>query len=254
MNKRMIQANEWMLQNKQIVSVEFWSGEVAEVTLLSYPTDAKQTIAKAVRGYKGIYSNEPVSEKEMQLLFQDLKNTKLGTPTEMLNFVFLIKDVPRSWTHQAVRTRIGAAVVQESTRFLGKRNMYKVLAPASVVKNNKVDPLYVNATAEAINGYINLVQFEKIPSQDARQLLPHSLLTNLYWSLNLRALMGIYNVRWCCQAEPSTWLPVMKQMKQQIENSCGKEIANFLSSPFTRGEPDCGFNASFDRPCSWRRK
>lgn len=243
----------FLAPDKAIKTIEFWTGKVAEVSLLSAPASARQTLAKTINGYKGIYSSKDLPEPEISALFQDLQKTKLGTPAEMLNFVFLVRDVPRSWTHQAVRTRIGAAAVQESTRFIGSKSVYKVLAPNTVLSDGKVSNSYIEGTVQAIRSYEELLSEKGVTSQDARNILPHSLLTNMYWSLTLRALMGIYDVRWCCQAEPSTWLPVMEQMKNQISESCGAEIAAFLSSPFTRGEPSCGFGASFDRPCAWRK-
>lgn len=253
-NKVLTDIAKWKLEDDTQITVQFWSGEVAEVELISYPTDAKQTLAKSIRGYKGIYSNEPVEEEEVTQLFKDLKNTKLGTPAEMLNFVFLVRDVPRSWTHQAVRTRIGSAFVQESTRFIGIQNVFKIYTPMSVSGirgNTKMNQDYKESTITAVQNYCNMINCG-IPSQDARNSLPHSLMTNMYWSINLRALMGVYEVRWCCQAESGTWLPIMAQMKESIRRTCGDEISDFLSSPITRGEHDCGFNASFDRKCTWR--
>lgn len=236
-------------------AIEFWAGEVAEVSLLSYPTDAAEALARAVRGYTGNYSRAALTREEADKLYADLKATKLGTPAEMLNFVFLVNDVPRSWTHQAVRTRIGASVVQESTRFFGSRGVYRVLVPKTLhhaTSNGEVvDETYADGTIVTIGNYADLVEQPGVSNQDARQILPHSLLTHMFWSLTLRALMGIYEVRWCCQAEPSTWIPVMKQMKKLIRESCGDAIAGFLIAPVDRGQ-NCGFGASFDRPCTWR--
>jgi thymidylate synthase ThyX len=254
MNKYLVTEHMFNTIKGTSVTIQFWSGEVAEVSLIDYPVHAEQTLARTVRGYTGYYENQPVPSSEIEFFFRNLKNTKLGTPAEMLNFVFLVRDVPRSWTHQAVRTRVGAAVVQESTRFIGARSVYKVLTPSSVINaGGLIDLSYHAGTIASIRAYANLVEQENIPSQDARQLLPHSLLTHMYWSLTLKTLMGIYNQRWCCQAEPSTWIPVMRQMKALITISCGEDIASFLSAPIDRGE-NCGFNATFDRPCTWRKR
>lgn len=242
------------LSDGRDITVNFWTGQVAEVSLISYPTDCIQTLAKIVRGYKGIYNDNPVMEPAVEQLLMDLKNTKLGTPAEMLNFVFLVNYVPRSWTHQAVRTRIGAAVVQESTRFIGIKDQFDIYVPhsARTKPERKIDPMYKDSVLVSIRNYCEMV-IEGIPSQDARQVLPHSLLTHMYWSLTLRALMGVYDVRWCCQSEPGTWLPVMQQMRNLIAQKCGTEISDFLTSPVMRGE-NCGFNASFDRKCTWRKE
>ena len=234
-------------------TVEFWAGEVADVTLIDYPSNARQTLARATRGYTGRYDIEPMTEEDVAQHLKDLKSTKLGTPAEMLNFVFLIRDVPRSFTHQLVRTRIGASYVQESTRFIGAKDVYKVLVPKTChTGSNILDP-YVYGTLHAIEGYEVMLKLDGVASQDARNLLPHSLLTHAYVSYTLRALMGVYEVRWCCQAEPSTWIPVMKQMKKLITDACGEEISGFLTAPIDRGQ-SCGFNASFDRVCVWKKR
>jgi len=232
-------------------TIEYWGGQVADVTLISHPMFARHTLATTTKGYTGRYTNEPMLGKELQQHLDDLKKTKLGTPAEMLNYVFLVRDVPRSWTHQAVRTRIGASVVQESTRFIGKKDVYKILVPSTLHDGRAIDSAYVRGNQAAIMAYEMAMSHTGVSNQDARNLLPHSVLTSMFWSLTLRALMGIYNVRWCCQAEPSTWIPVMQQMKDLIRNASGEDIAAFLSAPVDRNE-SCGFNASFDRPCVWK--
>lgn len=250
MNKQLLKSHSDNVGGHEY-TVEFWAGEVAEVTLIDYPANARQTLARTTRGYTGRYDTDPMSEEEVAQNMLDLKSTKLGTPAEMLNFTFLIRDVPRSFTHQMVRTRVGAAYVQESTRFIGAKDVYKVLVPKTCHAGETVLDPYVYATLNAIEGYEAMLKLEGVASQDARNLLPHSLLTHLYVSYSLRALMGVYNVRWCCQAEPSTWIPVMKQMKTLIRESCGDDIAGFLTAPIDRGQ-SCGFNASFDRACAWK--
>lgn len=252
MNKKLIHTHADNCRGHEY-TVEFWAGEVAEVELVSFPTSAARTLAVTTKGYTGDYTNAPLGSDEMDSLMKDLKNTKLGTPAEMLNFVFLVKDVPRSFTHQMVRTRVGAAYVQESTRFIGAKNVYKILVPKTAHIGDDIDPAYYEGNLYAIAAYEEMLTHEGVESQDARNLLPHSLLTSLYVSYSLRALMGVYNVRWCCQAEPSTWIPVMRQMKKQILESCGEDIAGFLTAPIDRGQA-CGFNASFDRPCSWKKR
>ena len=249
MNKTLLATHEDFV-NSHRFKIEFWAGEVAEVQLVSYPTDAARALAVTTKGYTGNYMNV-LDPGEIKPFLQDLKNTKLGTPAEMLNFVFLVRDVPRSFTHQAVRTRIGAAVVQESTRFIGALDTYKVLVPKTAHNGQEVDKAYWAGNVAAITCYEEMMSNPNVSNQDARNLLPHSMLTHMYWSLTLRALMGIFEVRWCCQAEPSSWIPVMKQMKQLITESCGAEVADFLSAPILRNQP-CGFNASFDRECSWK--
>lgn len=250
--KRMVQEVNMDTDQRMPVRLRFWAGEVAEVSLVSAPNNPEQALARAIRGYTGNYEDHPCTSEEISAMFQDLKSTKLGTPAEFLHYIFLIRDVPRSFTHQIVRTRL-ASVVQESTRFIGARDVYNVLVPGTMMLDPETPrPEYVYGTIEAIGAYIDLVDQQGVASQDARNILPHSLLTHLFWSIGLKSLMAVYEQRWCCQAEPSTWLPIMRQIKQLIKGQSGTRIASFLSAPINRGEP-CGYNASFDRPCVWKK-
>ncbi|MCG8620172.1 MAG: FAD-dependent thymidylate synthase, partial [Desulfobacterales bacterium] len=112
--------------------VNFWAGEVAEIELIDYPKWAEDTLIMATRGYSGRYDSTRPTDSERVQFLDDIKNTKLGTPIEMLNFVFLVRDVPRSFTHQIVRTRIGASYVQESTRFIGVQDDYNIFVPKTL--------------------------------------------------------------------------------------------------------------------------
>jgi thymidylate synthase (FAD) len=253
MNKILLDALNVITKAGNPLVLEFWGGEVAEITIIDYPSNALTTLARATRGYTGNYSNDPISPEEIERFVNDIKNTKLATPVEFLNFVFLVRDVPRSWTHQAVRTRIGAAYVQESTRFLDARPSYKILVPKTLHDSEGVNHEYKVGIMEAMLSYVNLLEAKKVSSQDARQLLPHGVLTHMFWSINMKSLQNVYNQRWCCAAESSTWIPVMRQMKKSIIATCGEEIGSLLTAPIDRDQ-DCGFNSSLDRPCIWKSR
>lgn len=249
MNKQLLHTHEDNCNGHEY-KIEFWTSSVPTVTLIDYPANARQTLARVTRGYTGRYDTEPMTEQEVAQHLKDLKSTKLGTPAEMLNFTFLIRDVPRSFTHQMVRTRVGAAYVQESTRFIGAKDVYGIIVPKTVHNGARIDPTYLMGNINAIASYEETLSHVGVASQDARQLLPHSVLTHLYASYSLKALMGVYEVRNCCQAEQQ-WYMVVKQMKQLVGDSCGSDISDFITSPIDRGQ-SCGFNASFDRACAWK--
>lgn len=233
-------------------SIQFWAGEVPEVYLVDYPTNALETLARVTRGYLGHYDMQPISKEDVEIFAAEIQKTALNTPVEMLNFVFLVRDVPRSFTHQLVRTRVGASYVQQSTRFIGSLDTYKVLVPATCLIGSEIDADYYWGNVDAIRAYANVVEKQGIKSEDARQLLPHSILTHVFWSINMKALKLVYNQRWCCHAEPSTWLPVMRQVKRLITNICGATIGGMLTAPIDRGE-SCGYNSSvLDAPCTWK--
>lgn len=108
MEKTLVKESMFYSAKRKQFTIQFWTGEVAEVHLLDYPINALETLARATRGYLGNYTMDPFKEGELELFAAEIQKTPLGTPVEMLNFVFLVRDVPRSFTHQLVRTRVGA--------------------------------------------------------------------------------------------------------------------------------------------------
>jgi flavin-dependent thymidylate synthase len=230
--------------------VQIVGGAVPTVELVTWSEDPVGTMAKAARGYTGVYSNEAPDPYEEDSLVKDILNTKLATPMEMVHFTFLIQDASRAWTHQAVRYRIGTAFIQESMRFLGHKSVYKVLATYDDVKDMAFDQ-YAVVCARAVETYV-MMRDQGIPDQDARGVLPTNILTRMFWDMSLSTLRNVINTRWCCQAQGNEWLPIVAQFKKLLTIRW-PEMHPFLTAPIDRGEP-CGFNASFDRPCVWKAR
>lgn len=228
--------------------VELHTNPCATVELVTGTVFSLQTIAKLVRGYKGIYSNDLASEQEMYNAVKDLNATKLQTPFEMISFVFLITNVTRAFTHQLVRTRIGASYVQESMRFLGAKDIYRALVGTEIHTVNERLLDYRMSINSAILSYERLLA-SGVSSEEARGVLPTNILTSIFFGVTLRTLQHIYAQRMCCQAQPGEWQVVMKQIKDLLIENYN---FNFLSAPFERGEP-CGYRASFDRKCIWQK-
>ena len=220
------------------------------VTFVDGPRNPLGTIAKLSRGYKGIYSNSTPSDEEIKNAIDDINDTKLQTPYEMMSFVFLIGDVTRSFTHQLVRTRVGASYVQESMRFIGHKGVYKVLASHKVKIRGSYD-FYLKTVSDAIWAYEALLNLG-VPGEDARDVLPHGIMTQVFVGYALSALVKVYSQRVCCQAQPGQWQIIAKKMKELLIEEYGDKISLAVSAPFERGEP-CGYRASFDRPCSWQK-
>lgn len=230
-------------------TVQIVGGDVSEVSLVSMTSSPEYVLAVTTRGYTGEYSTHPPSSTERQKLLEDIVKTKLATPTEMIHFTWLITGVTRAWTHQAVRYRVGTAFVQQSMRFLGYQDIYRVLCPLDSNDYGFDDFCY--ASYRGVKAYVDMKDLG-IADQDARGVLPTNILTALFWDMSLSTLMHIVNTRWCCQAQTDEWLPVLKQMREQVYTA-SPEMAELITAPIERGEP-CGFNASFDRPCMWKKR
>jgi len=242
--------------------IQFVKPAAATVTLCSYTTTPASTMFLVTRAYKGIYDASPQIKDNYTAknAFEDIQKTKLQTPLEMIHMLWLLQDVTRAFTHQLVRYRVGTSFVQESMRFLGMKKVFKVLVTHSAAEDSIVynDPavsnldIYCLGASGAISDYVELLS-RGVPSEDARGILPTNILTNIYFDCSLRTLQNIFPQRLCCQAQQGEWQPILLEMRKQIKQNMGTGIESLLQAPYERGE-DCGYRASFDRPCIWQKE
>ena len=235
--------------------IEIHSPGVAQVQLAAYTMFPDDTLYLLVRAYKGIYrlntTREDIVDYPQAQAFDDVKNTKLQTPLEMINTTWLLTDVSRAFTHQLVRYRVGTAFIQESMRFYGMRKVFRVLMSHEI--EGRVDENdYILGIEEAIQAYVKLLS-KGVEDQDARGVLPTNILTNIYFHCSFRTLQNIFPQRLCCQAQQGEWQPILRVMRGMIVERMGKRVESLLQTPYERGE-DCGYRASFDRPCIWQKE
>lgn len=224
-------------------------GITSEVKLIAITENPASSLAIATNGYNGIFADNIAIEVEEELL-TEIRKTRFGAPIEMVNMIFLINGVTRSHTHQIVRYRVGSSYVQESMRFLGEYRPFEVFVPDNIAQNEEELDYFCSTNQTSIRYYLDAVERGTIEKADAREALPHGTLTSIFWSLSLASLRHIFSARWCCQAQTDRWIPLLAQMRACLEPY---ELDAFLQSPAERGE-NCGFNANFDRPCSWKNK
>jgi len=233
-------------------NVRFVKSPTAKVYLIDWMKRAEQTLAKVVGTYSGVLDAMDVSDKTITKAVKDMHNTQLRTPLEMMYIVWLITDVSRAFTHQLVRTRVGASYAQESMRFLGMKNTYSILTATNIANSKDCSSVYTDVGVLTIDTYELLLK-KGIPSQDARGILPTNILTAVFFGCALSTLANIYKQRMCCQAQAGEWQDVLTKMKDLANNTLGANISSFLKAPYEYPEP-CGFEASFDRPCIYKDK
>lgn len=227
------------------MKVEFVLPPAAKVTLLSITKYPAYVLSVVTRGYTQVYDGN-IMENEITDMLDQIHRTRLQTPLEFVNMVWLLNDVSRAFTHQLVRYRMGTAYVQESMRFADKRKSPKVLITPEVYNKSAERELYETAVMEAFDSYDKMIE-AGVPIQDARGVIPHHVLTNIFFSCNLKTLAHIYEQRTCCQAQHHEWPDVMRQMKMALPES----VQRFIRAPWETGAKDCGFGATFDRPCKY---
>jgi thymidylate synthase ThyX len=237
---------------KDNYSMELCTNPHATVELVAFPEDPFGTVAKLARGYTGVYSNEMPTPEEIDSFVFDVNSTQLQTPFEMLKFVFLFTNVSRSFTHQLVRTRIGASYVQESMRFLGHKGVYRFLCDSKIVNDSENLEDYADAGFYSIDMYERMIQ-RGTPSESARGILPTDIMTSVFVGYDLPSLQKVYTQRMCCQSQPGQWQVILKKCKDLLISVYGEKAKTLLSAPYERGKP-CGYRASFDRPCIWQKE
>lgn len=121
---------------------------------------------------------------------------------EHVNYSFLIQDVSRSLMAQATRTRTASFSVQ-SQRTVVISDMQYVLPLEWEGKEEQYAEqikFYEELLKLEYEGYFKLIEMG-VPTQDARQTLPHANCTNLLMTLNLRSLSEFLSHRLCCRAQ-----------------------------------------------------
>jgi thymidylate synthase (FAD) len=241
-NNNVIKYEVGLSPQGEIRSVEFFLRPQPEVILIDLSNP--NVVAMATRGYAGKYS-EDITSEELELYWKELDLTKLKTPLEMVHATFLLRGVTRSFTHQMVRYRIGTSFVQESLRF-SVQDQAKILVPSNLEGKNLKK--FIDVNLQIMEAYWDLIDAGE-KTEDARALLPHAILTNLFGQFSLLTLSNICRQRLCCQAQEGEWGIVVSSMKKEIQ-ARSPQCAEVLRAPWQ--DPNaisCGFGASFDRPC-----
>ena len=146
-------------------------------------------------------------EKKLEHLNYMLKTIK--SSWEFVDYVFEIQDVPRSFTHQLVRTRNGS-YAQESQRTVDVRD--------HTWQNDLDDPFLAKLMDDSVRQIMRRYQ-EMIDSgaevQQARDILPTGIHTNIIAKFNLRTLHEMAKVRLCTRTQ-GVYQDVFKKMKQLV--------------------------------------
>lgn len=246
--------------------IAFHAPPAAQINFISSTSNMRGTLLHTTRAYKGIYEPslyDPSVNTSSQFhedythedAIEDIQATKLQTPLEMIHTLWLLRDVSRAFTHQLVRYRVGTAFVQESMRFFGMKKIFKVLVTIDCTVDNFCGShfaVYAEGVNQAVKTYVTLLS-QDVPDQDARGVLPTNILTNIYFDCSLRTLQNMFAQRMCCQAQQGEWQPILQKMRNSLKSICGDEIDEILKPPYEKGK-DCGYRASFDRPCTWRKE
>lgn len=245
------------------------------VYLLSATPDPLGSLSAMSMMYEGKVCRDlaEITDEQRRHYWEESFKTHLKAPWESIDFHFMIENVTRAWTHQAVRQRT-AVYAQESMRFAVKDNLLDSVRPGPSIggTGNAVIEAEYWSTIEAVGeSYLKLIELG-VPAEDARGVLPHDTLTRMNYKTNMRNLAEHLGNRLCTQAQ-FEWRLVASQLRQAIREYESASIFDgqarltepnawqfelIADSPifqpvcFTVGR--CPFKADFDRGCTIRKR
>jgi hypothetical protein len=131
----------------------------------------------------------PVTKKMAELEY--MANT-IPSSWEFCRYTFLLEGVTRSLTHQLVRTRT-AAYAQQTMQILDMTGFTYHVGP-SVQDNSDALGIYEEHMRATNSVYAALIKMG-VSVEDARELLPHGIHTNITMTDSLRSYINLFHTR-----------------------------------------------------------
>ena len=174
------------------------------VTLINYTPHALETLIftkntrlrMTARGLEEIIA-WPESKKMQE--WEYMKGT-IQSSWEFVDYVFMIEDVTRAFTHQLVRHRVGTSFAQQAQRAVNMEGFGYEYTGALKDPDNPAQDVYEDIMMDISEGYAKLMGMG-IPAQDARGVLPTNIHTNIAFKANLRTLHEMALKRLCVKAQ-----------------------------------------------------
>jgi len=116
---------------------------------------------------------------------------------EFVDYIFVIRDVTRAFTHQLVRHRIGTSFAQQTQRSVNM-SQFEYLPIEGATPDQTA--AYNIAMAEINCHYQDLLSLG-MNRQDARGVLPTNIYTNIVFKANLRTLHDMALKRLCVKTQ-----------------------------------------------------
>ncbi len=168
-------------------------------------------------------------EHDMAYVFDTIRSS-----WEFVDYVFLLSDISRAFTHQMVRHR-HASFAQQTMRSVEMKD-FDYYTPDGILTADSNTPAmyYDNAMADAQEWYDKLIE-HGAEIEDARGVLPTNICTAILVKMNLRAFSEMCSVRLCVRAQ-GEMQDVVKLMRTEVMKV--HSWAEDITLPY------CGQNAS----------
>lgn len=173
-----------------------------EITLVDYAESAKELLifAKNTRHLDNTIRFEDILNMSSEQKDREIAYVfgTIGSSWEFSNYLFLLQDVTRAFTHQIVRHR-HASFAQQSLR-VASANEFRYFVPDSIEEDRYQLAIFDNTMSDIQTGY-DLLLKKGAGQQDARGILPTNICTNILFGANLRTISELMETRLCVRAQ-----------------------------------------------------
>lgn len=188
-----------------------------KITLLSYTPDARELLifTKNTRLRmipEGLARIKEWPEEQKQAELEYMRGT-IQSSWEFVDYVFLIEEVTRAFTHQLVRHRVGTSFAQQSQRTVDMSDFAYAIGPTCLdgVRRNLYD-----GAMNAINKFYKELLKLGAPEEDARGILPTNIHTSIVFKANLRTLHDMAAKRLCLVKTQAEFQHVMLGLRTAV--------------------------------------
>ena len=141
---------------------------------------------------------ENVSKFKKKELIQRVVSSGHVSTIEHVAYTFAIQDVSRGLQQQLTRHRLANFSIQ-STRYNDVENMGFWKAPA--IERNEILSKEYDEFLKTAAGFYRHLMNEGISKEDARDVLPLALNSNIVMTMNCRELIHFFELRLCMKAQ-----------------------------------------------------
>jgi flavin-dependent thymidylate synthase len=210
-----------------------------KVTLFNYTPNALETLifTKNTRlkmsgtGFQDVMGWD--QDRKLNEL-EYMRNT-IASSWEFVDYIFMLEDVSRAFTHQLVRHRVGTAFAQQTMRTLDVTGFDHITGPTvqapAYINGQEYNDMSVEKLAErerayrrselydetmnALNdNYAKLIELGAKP-EDARGIVPTNVCTNIVFKANLRTLSEMGLKRLCTKTQ-GEFEQVFRAMRDEV--------------------------------------
>jgi len=215
------------------------------------------SMEQVVERYEAKFHNwEGSFRKEVDELFMKILRQEIPI-SENIEFVFMLNDDSIAHREQMVRHRIGhnhgdnfgVDIVPEASRssywsqsmrildMSAFADEQRFLVPDSVLANESVHKEYLFVMNLIQDYYAKWTSDNKIPFEDARNIMPLAATMDISWKMSLQALLHVLGKRSCWILQLGLWEPIITGILEELCSKIHPMFREIILPPcFTDGE------------------